>query len=780
MNPLRGQTHKLNRLIERYILSCCLTLALLLFAAGPLLAGTVIRGKVHDADGRPLANVAVTQLESNLKSFANPQGEFTLEVRESAGTVRLQFELPGYYPETLVYRIEQPVSVLDVVLTPRAVVRESVKVVAPRLDISLATNPAATTVIGEDMLDEMPRGVAIDEALAAVPGVKVDNQANGERVHLSIRGQGILSEHGIRGTQVLFDGVPLNDPSGFCPDVYDVDWAGVEEVNVVRGPVAFLYGGGSAAGVIDIHTRAEEIGPRHGSFSTEGGSNGFYKTRGEFSGQAHGVGYYVAASRAAGDGYRRHTAFWGNNVYARFHLHPTSNLRLSPFVFATGFFNQNAEGLNLTWGYPGAAWWTMANPDSLTYNEYQKTLRVTGGLNGTWEASDNQHVSFTFYARQTAYKEPVPSSVEHRDLTAPGGSAQYELTWQRGRVKNRFNTGVDLDGQWVSDLRHPNTGNAVETPELLANQSITQKRVGAYWTDWLTLGTRWTFLGSVRWDHIGNSLVDHLRANGLDLSGSRNFTKATGRLGVTYSATPGVALFASWGQGFLPPATEELYANPAALGGFNQALVPATSAGGEVGVRGHLGNRVFWETEVFRLDTQNDFERYRITSRPLETFYGNAGKSRRYGVETEVRWLPMSHLALTGAYTYSHFVYTQYSSLTYPGNLTGNNLPNSPRHQAYVDGSYEFLRGWAVDANVMAYSQAFIDPTNATWIDGYGLLSARLSKRWQRRGMFATFYVVCRNLTGTHYIAFTEPDPDGNSYQPGSNREFFGGLKFNF
>jgi len=29
------------------------------------------------------------------------------------------------------------------------------------------------------------------------------------------------------------------------------------------------------------------------------------------------------------------------------------------------------------------------------------------------------------------------------------------------------------------------------------------------------------------------------------------------------------------------------------------------------------------------------------------------------------------------------------------------------------------------------------------------------------------------------YIAFTEPDPDGNSYQPGPEREFFVGVRVN-
>ncbi len=760
--------------------SWLLPIALLLFFPEILQAGTNLQGTVRDTDGRPLQNVAIICLSRNLKTYSNAEGQFTLKIAESGGTIPLRFELPGYYPETLEWNIEQTSPALEVVLTARTIVRESVKVVAPRLDISLATNPAATTVIGSDLLDEMPRAIAIDEPLKAVPGVKVDNQANGERVHLSIRGQGILSERGIRGTQVLYDGVPLNDPSGFCPDVFDVDWAGVEQVNVVRGPVAFLYGGGSAAGVIDIHTRAAEAGPFHGGVWTNGGSNGFYKTRGEISGRASGIGYLISASRTAGDGYRQHTAFWANNAYGRFGFNPNGRLRLSPFVMGTGFFNQNAEGLNLSWGYPSAAWWTMANPDALKFNEYQKTKRVTGGVNGEWAVSDNQRVAFTYYTRHTAYIEPVPSSVEHRDLTAPGGSIQYEFDFARGSVKNRFSTGLDLDGQWVDDLRRPNLGAAVEGMQLLADQSITQKRSGAYWTDRVNLGSRWTLLGSVRWDHIGNSVVDQLRANGLDLSGSRNFTKTTGRLGATFSATKDIALFASWGQGFLPPATEELYANPAALGGFNQSLVPATSVGEEAGVRGHFRNHIFWETELFRLETKNDFERYRIASRPLETFYANAGESRRYGVETEVRWLPQRRVTITTAYTYSHFVYTRYSSLTYPGDLTGHDLPNSPRHQAFVDASYEFVRTWFVGTSAEAYSRAFIDPTNRTWIDTYALTNVRLNKTWRRGGFYGTFFFVCKNLTGKRYIAFTEPDPDGNSYQPGANREFFAGLRINF
>jgi hypothetical protein len=46
--------------------------------------------------------------------------------------------------------------------------------------------------------------------------------------------------------------------------------------------------------------------------------------------------------------------------------------------------------------------------------------------------------------------------------------------------------------------------------------------------------------------------------------------------------------------------------------------------------------------------------------------------------------------------------------------------------------------------------------------------------------VYGTFFVAGKNLAGKHYIAFTEPDPDGNSYQPGPSREVFAGFQVRF
>lgn len=638
-----------------------------------------------------------------------------------------------------------------------------------RTSIPLRENPAATTVVARPDLAAMPRAVAVDEAVRLVPGVKVDNQADGERVHVSIRGQGILSERGLRGIKVLQDGIPLNDPTGFAADLYDVDWSNVQRMEVLRGPGAALYGGGATAGVLNLTTlgTAED----RAEAEVRGGSHGFYKYGVRSAGSVAGSRYALSAAHSCGEGYREHTAFDAYNIYAKAELHPAAGLTLTPVVAHTSFFNENAEGLNLGWLAEDRR---QANPDAITFNEYQRTRRFTGGVVGRWEAGPATALDFNLYLRSTRYREPVPSSVQHRSLTAPGATLQVTRRAVAGGLTHTLAAGTDVQWQRIDEYRHPNLGLAREGPEFLSDERIAQSGVGVFLLDRVDLGAGWSATANVRYDRIANRLSDHLRAGGVDLSGDADFARATTRLGVAWSRTPSLSLYANWGQGFLPPATEELANNPAAPGGFNGSLSAALSTGQELGARGVLGRRLFFDAALFHLETRGDFDRYRMATRPLETFYRNGGNSRRFGAELYARWRPVDALRLEGAYTGSHFVYR--SSTSFYGDIRGNTLPNSPVHQLMTQATLELPRGFTVGTGTDTYSDWFVDAGNRTWVDGYTLWNAHAAWRVPVPGRWELM-LEGRNLTGTHYIAFTEPDPDGNSYQPGPERELFTGVR---
>jgi iron complex outermembrane receptor protein len=653
-----------------------------------------------------------------------------------------------------------------------------VTVTAPRVEIPLKQNPAATTVVETPILDTMPRMIAIDEVMKLVPGVKIDNQADGERVHLAIRGEGILTERGTRGIKTLVDGIPLNDPSGYVSDFYDVDWPGVRRIEVLRGPAAAFYGSGSSGGIVNILTHDGGPDPIAGSATLVRGAFGLKKGFAELGGTAGPLNYSLTGSITSGDGYRDWSAYKGDKAHGKFAFTVNPKVRLTAVLGWTNFWNQNPEGLNLAWfSADPKTLRRQANPDSASMNEYQKTRRGTGGLTAEVELARSLDLVATAYFRNTAYAEAVPSTVIHRDFGTPGLSLQinYRSSW--GRITNYLTVGADYAWQTIDELKYPNLGGAVEGPDAVADQTLTQTGAGVFVLDRLEFSRGWGIFASGRYDRVTNELADHLQAGGIDLSGNVAYKRPTGRVGVTWNPAADFGLYASWGTGFLPPGTEELVNNPYALGGYNAELVAATSTGEEVGARGKLDETLDYDVAVFYLATANDFGRYRIVDRPLETFYGNVGSTHRYGVEASVAWFPVRDLAVRAAYTYSHFKYVSVETLT--GETYENTwLPNCPPHQLYVDAEYRLTRALTAGASLEYTGGWYIDGTNVIQPNGYGrtdpytLAHVRLGYRFEAGGTPIDLFLSGRNIFNVLYYGFTEPDPDGNSYQPAPTAEW--------
>jgi iron complex outermembrane receptor protein len=657
-------------------------------------------------------------------------------------------------------------------------------VTGSRMNMPLKDVPFSTSIVGSETFKSLPRSIAVDEPLKLVPGVKVDNQANGSRVHVSMRGQGILTERGIRGIRVMLDGFPVNDPTGFAPDFFDVDFSAVDRIEVQRGPAASIYGGSASGGIINITTESSPNIPLFGEANGSFGSNNFQKGFGRFGGNVNNVNYSVSFSRSLGDGYREHTHFWGDNVYAKAIYTPSEFFQVSPVFCWTDVYHENPEGINLEQYRQDPR---QPNPDAIPFNEYLETERGTYGLNGVVNLRDGHEVQFSGYVKRTQFTEANNRTFNHRTYVTPGGSLQYTLSSGESSINNRFSVGADLQWQAIDEHRVDNV-YAVEGDILRSKETIKQRGTGVFVVDRLSVDD-WGFMASVRYDEIHNELNDVLRSP-YDLSGKADFSKATGRIGLTYYIRPEATLYANWGQGFMPPATEELAQNPDNYGGFNTHLVSATSTSYELGFRGEVNQRqLFYDISGFYLTTENDFDRYRITdpNRIQETFYRNAGSSKRFGVEMYARYEPVRSTELQLAYTYSHFKYANAVPLQILMDdpdvikyiVDGNWLPNSPMHQLYVDMKYAFPSGFYAGVSMELQSKTYIDGANVEEeaAKGYTLLHARVGYNWHLIGISGDLSVHVRNIGDTQYVAFTEPDPGGNSYQPGARREFFGTLR---
>ena len=690
--------------------------------------------------------------------------------------------------------------------TLKTIKLNEVIITANRMPITLKNNPGAVSLVTYKTLSLMPKGIGAEEALRLVPGIRIDNQHDGERVHISIRGQGILTERGLRGIGVLLDGIPVNDPSGFAPDLYDVDWATVQKIEVLRGPSAGLYGSSGAAGILNITTRNGGTKPVGGTLSQTIGSNGFFKTLVGVNGTKDFLNYRMGYSRTDGSGYRDHQAFWGNNLYEKMIIKPSQKLSVTQIISHTDYFQQNPEGLNLSQlDNP-----RQANPDARPFNEYQKTNRTTAGFTGSYKFNKVHSIrAYSFY-RTWNYKETSNRYAEYRDYTDPGAGILYNLDITTGKIEHHFSAGTDLKWQTINMYKLKSAANPdrvesidetnIETDTLLANQIISQHSAGLFVLYRLELG-KFNILGNMRYDNIKNQLTDKML--GIDTAKtSMNFSETSFRLGANYKLTEYIRLFVNWSQGFMPPSTEELASNPVGYSGFNTHLIPATSNCIETGSRGTLGKQISYDITGFIMHTRNDFFRFKQSGRGnQEVFYGNAGNSRRFGIETWLSFDILKNLNLQLAYTYANYKYTSatidpvYTDTTYVLTIPpapGQYLPNSPKHQLYAEAIYsinkhfkmslgtEIQSKWAIYTDAKAYSGKLDPAIYRNWQKGFNLYHTRIVYLWELHGIQGECSLAVRNFTGEKYMAFTEPDPDGNAYQPGPGQEFFGNIKISF
>lgn len=677
---------------------------------------------------------------------------------------------------------------------------------ASRMGIPLESTPISTSIVDSQALNSMPRSAGIEEPLKLVPGVKVDNQADGERVHMSIRGQGILTEVGIRSIKVLLDELPITDPTGFAPDFFDVDLNTVSRIEVLRGPAASLYGGGAAGGIINIMTQNAPNTPLFGEVSSTEGFNGaktsnmaanyggdlsYWKNYGIFGGNVNDVNYRLSFSRTGGEGYRVHTHFWEDNVYAKATYTPSSDFEVTPIFSWTDTYHENPEGLSLAQYNQDP---TLPNDDAVPYNEHMEMYRTTEGVTGLYRILEGHELRFNAFVKQSTYIEANNHVFDHQLLSTPGMTLQY--TYSSGlpddQVRNKVSLGTDL--QWQTNNEHLNPNfHSYEGDSVLARQQIWQRGIGVFLIDNVELGRDWGFMGSLRLDNIHNELTDQVVTDTPNNSGSADFSNVTGRLGFTYSPLREMTLYGSWGQGFIPPSTDELITNPnnpPHYGGFNSNLAAATSNSYEVGARGILNENINYEATGFYMTTKNDFDRYRLNpygNGEEGTFYKNIGATKRFGLELSADYEPVKSFGLQVAYTYSHFTYNISDTVAIlmdsgqvPRHISnGNFLPNSPQHQLMFDMRYDIVPRLGIGLSSETLSKTYIDGANkeSEAAAGYTLIHARLVYHWSFSGMGGDLTAQGRNLGNTKYVAFTEPDSGGNSYQPGAGREVFVGLK---
>jgi vitamin B12 transporter len=185
------------------------------------------------------------------------------------------------------------------------------------------TLPSTTVISRSEIAAKQP--ISVTELLRNIPGIHVDQ--NG--------GRGGVASVYTRGadpnfTLVLIDGVQVNDPlnsRGGSFNLSDLELGGVERIEIVRGPMASIYGSAAMGGVINIITRRGDGEPK-GDLEVSGGRFGYGRT-GVTAAGTRGIFDYAFSSSYLSDGEPvKGSAFRNGTFNGKFSIAPSDNALL--------------------------------------------------------------------------------------------------------------------------------------------------------------------------------------------------------------------------------------------------------------------------------------------------------------------------------------------------------------------------------------------------------------------------------------------------------------------
>lgn len=148
---------------------------------------------------------------------------------------------------------------------------EVMVVTANRFEQSESTVLASISVVTKEEI-ELLQAKSLTEVLRYIPGIQV-GESGGPSNTTSVFLRGSESKH----TLVLLNGMKINNASqgGFDFSIIPVET--IEQVEVIRGPRAAIYGADAIGGVINLITRTNRKDDLH-QIKTSAGSDGYYQT----------------------------------------------------------------------------------------------------------------------------------------------------------------------------------------------------------------------------------------------------------------------------------------------------------------------------------------------------------------------------------------------------------------------------------------------------------------------------------------------------------------------
>ena len=254
---------------------------------------------------------------------------------------------------------------------------------------------------------------------------------------------------------------------------------------------------------------------------------------------------------------------------------------------------------------------------------------------------------------------------------------------------------------------------------------------------------------------------------------STNLNILNPSIGITSNPIGKNIFYSSFSTSFETPTLSELSANPNGTLGFNPDLNASKANNFELGWR--LNSKIGkFQISLFNINTKNEILPYEIEDFSGRTFYRNAGKTKRKGLELE--WSRVGkNIDWVLSYNYSEIKFDEF---TLDGvNIAGNYLPGIPRHQFSEIVEYKIIKDLGLRFANHYTGSLYADDENETKIQGFFVSNVRIWKDLNN----ASFFAGVNNFWNRSYFDNIRINAWGKRYyEPAPKRNFYFGLNYNF
>jgi len=645
---------------------------------------------------------------------------------------------------------------------------EEVVISASRAEARSFDAPASIQSVNRETIQNGGPQVNLSESLIRVPGLTILDRSNyAQDLQLSIRGFGARAAFGIRGIRLLIDGIPATTPDGQGQGS-SISLTSMERIEVLRGPLAQLYGNASG-GVIQAFTKPASKVPLV-DYQYYVGDYGMHRADYQFSDTVGDYGIVADYGTFSIDGYRENSSTERKQFNGKLDFDANDQLHMN-LVFNQFDMPLAQDPLGLN-----AAQWAKNPQQQGTNSSGTKTAAYYGvrktilqnqlGGSAVYKIDNDRAVTSRAYF---GTRDNLQFQVGTTGVNANGAWTGLNRSYFGVGLQYNERTKVaNMPMEWVAGYEFDRSKELRKAGTAASGQKVLTNRDEENQADNSDIFAQATTHLSEQFAVVGGLRVSSVRFVSTDFfgngagSGEVSYSAVNPVLGLTYFATDDLNVYVNYGQGFETPTLSEVaYQNGGnrIVSAFNPRLNASKSQHIEVGSKWVPNRTARLDFSMFQINSTDEIV-VDYTSGG-KTSYKSAPGTTRTGFELGGSLLLTPHIS---AALSASMIDAQFSQATVIGTnaiAAGNKIPGIPQSSVFSElawtseeakpGAISAVSGTRLAIELVQSGRIYANDTNTDSVDGRTIFNLSASQRWKVDKASVTLYGRLNNASDERY-----------------------------